>query len=63
MSSMNVITQTQFIAKKKQQQIKLWQQSIIQTHQLVDWILTYDTDRDVESLCEHFDPVDTIAKY
>ena len=63
MSSMNVITQKQFIARKKQQQIKLWQQGVVQTHQLVDWILTYGTDRDVEWLCEHFDPEDTIAKY
>lgn len=63
MSSMNVVTQSQFIAHKKAQQIRLWQQGRLQTHQLVDWILTYGTDRDVEWLCEHFDPWDTIAKY
>ena len=63
MSSMNVITQSQFIEHKKAQQIQLWQQGRVQTHQLVDWILIYGTDQDVEWLCANFDPLDTIAKY
>ena len=59
----NIITRNTFLQCKKQQQIQLWQRGRISTAQLVDWILGYGTDSDVEWLCEHFDPMDTIAKY
>ena len=58
-----ITSRTEFLECKKQQQIQLWQIGKISTAQLVDWILGYGTDRDVEWLCEHFDPMDTIAKY
>ena len=58
-----ITSRTKFLECKKQQQIQLWQIGKISTAQLVDWILGYGTDSDVEWLCEHFDPLDTIAKY
>lgn len=62
MPSMNVITKTDFLQAKKQQQIHMWQQGKITTPQLVDWILGYGTDEDVEWLCDNFDPMDTLAR-
>jgi len=59
----NIIDRTEFLSAKKEQQISFWQQGKITTAQLVDWVLGYGTDDDVEWLCEHFDPWDTIAKY
>jgi len=40
----------------------MWQQGKITTPQLVDWILGYGTDEDVEWLCDNFDPMDTLAR-
>jgi len=48
---------------KIEQQIELWRNHKLSTPQLVDYVLGYGTDADVEWLCEHFDPMDTIAKY
>ena len=59
----NVIDSTQFMTAKIEQQIALWKQHKITTPQLVDYILGYGTDDDVEWLCANFDPEDTIAKY
>ena len=59
----NTITRTEFLKHKRDQQIHMWNAGTITTAQLVDWILGYGTDRDVEWLCKHFDPLDTIAKY
>ena len=61
--NMNVITRTDFLQAKKQQQIHMWQQGKISTPQLVDWVLGYGTDDDVEWLCANFDPEDTFTKY
>lgn len=59
----NIITKTDFLEHKKQQQIHFWQTGKISTAQLVDWILGYGTDDDVEWLCANFDPEETFAKY
>jgi len=59
----NVIDSTQFMTAKIEQQKVLWQQGQLTTPQLVDYILGYGTDDDVEWLCANFDPEDTIAKY
>ena len=58
----NIISRTQFLQAKRDQQIALWQQGSITTESLVDWILAYGTDDDVEWLCANFDPIDTLAK-
>lgn len=58
----NIISRTQFLQAKRDQQIALWQQGSITTESLVDWILGYGTDDDVEWLCANFDPIDTLAK-
>lgn len=58
----NIISRTQFLQAKRDQQIALWQQGRITTESLVDWILGYGTDDDVEWLCANFDPIDTLAK-
>ena len=55
-----ITTKTQFLELKKQQQISLWSQSKISTAQLVDWILAYGTDADVEWLSNTFDPQETM---
>jgi len=59
----NIITRTEFLSAKKEQQVMLWREGKITTPQLVDWVLGYGTDEDVEWLCANFDPEDTIAKY
>ena len=59
----NVIDAPEFMRAKIEQQIDMWKQYKITTPQLVDYILGYGTDDDVEWLCANFDPEDTIAKY
>jgi hypothetical protein len=59
----NTITSEQFLKLKKQQQVELWEQGKLSTAQLVDWILGYGDDEDVEWLCANFDPEETITKY
>ena len=59
----NIISRTTFLEHKKTQQIELWQQGRMDTAQLVDWILGYGDDADVEWLCANFDPEETFDKY
>ena len=59
----NIISKDAFLTAKIEQQKSLWQQGQLTTAQLVDYVLGYGTDTDVEWLCEHFDPWETIAKY
>ena len=58
-----ITTRTEFLKHKKQQQVNLWEQGKLSTAQLVDWILGYGNDDDVEWLCANFDPEETITKY
>ena len=59
----NVIDTPEFMRAKIEQQIDMWKQHKITTAQLVDYILGYGTDDDVEWLCANFDPMETITKY
>ena len=59
----NIVSKDAFLTAKIEQQKGLWQRGQLTTAQLVDYVLGYGTDADVEWLCEHFDPMDTIAKY
>ena len=59
----NIVSKDDFLTAKIAQQKGLWQKGQLSTAQLVDYVLGYGTDTDVEWLCEHFDPWDTIAKY
>ena len=59
----NVIDAPEFMRAKIEQQIDMWKQQKITTPQLVDYILGYGTDDDVEWLCANFDPEETITKY
>ena len=58
-----IVSKHSFMRAKIQQQIELWRNHKLSTPQLVDYVLGYGTDADVEWLCEHFDPMDTITKY
>jgi len=57
---MTITTRKQFLKAKKQQQIHLWQTGKITTASLVDWVLAYGEDRDLEWLSANFDPLETI---
>ena len=59
----NIISKDTFITAKIEQQKVLWQQGQLSTAQLVDYVLGYGTDSDVEWLCANFDPMETITKY
>ena len=59
----NIISKNDFLTAKIEQQKSLWRLGELTTPQLVDYILGYGTDSDVEWLCANFDPEDTIAKY
>ena len=59
----NIVTQDTFMTAKIDQQKQLWQQGKITTADMVDYILGYGKDTDVEWLCANFDPLDTLAKY
>jgi hypothetical protein len=59
----NIISKDTFLTAKIEQQKSLWQQGQLTTAQLVDYVLGYGTDDDVEWLCANFDPWDTLAKY
>tara|TARA_B100000900_G_scaffold347692_1_gene312972 strand:- start:3413 stop:3601 length:189 start_codon:yes stop_codon:yes gene_type:complete len=53
-----LITKTEFLHYKKRQQKQLWAESRISSAELIDWLLAYGDDSDVEWLQEHFDPDD-----
>ena len=59
----NVIDSTHFMTAKIEQQKQLWRKGHLTTAQLVDYVLGYGTDDDVEWLCANFDPEETITKY
>jgi len=59
----NIISKDIFLTAKIEQQKSLWQQGHLTTAQLVDYVLGYGTDDDVEWLCANFDPMETITKY
>jgi hypothetical protein len=59
----NIISKDVFLTAKIEQQKSLWQQGQLSTAQLVDYVLGYGTDSDVEWLCANFDPIETITKY
>ena len=58
-----VVSKHSFMRAKIEQQIELWKQNKITTPQLVDYVLGYGTDDDVEWLCANFDPIETLTKY
>lgn len=62
-SKNNTVERDVFFEHKIKQQRWLWEQGQITTAQLVDYLLGYGTDADVEWLCANFDPLETIAKY
>lgn len=53
-----LIDRDRFLNLKRKQQLVLWKEGQVSDEVLIEWLLRYGTDDDVNWLCDTFDPLE-----